>query len=61
MSANERYEYMAELFYKEKSMVAPGKDDCLMTHTQEERVEAWGVWVEGFYSDLFVMHKLAND
>lgn len=26
MDANERYEYMAEQFYKETGVIAPGKD-----------------------------------
>jgi len=53
MNANERFEYMAAKFYKETGTMAPGKDDCLMSHTDEERSTKWREWIEPFYSELF--------
>ena len=53
MNANERFEVMASLFYKETGIMAPGKDDCLGTHDTQQRLDAWGPWIEKFYSELF--------
>lgn len=53
MNANVRFEYMAARFYKETGTMAPGKDDCLMSHTDEERSTKWREWIELFYSELF--------
>lgn len=58
MNTNERFEYMAELFYKETGIMAPGKDapagfSCL---SPEERNLAWGEWSEKFYSNLFTFY-----
>ena len=55
MKASDRFEVMAEKFYRETGMMAPGKDfpaelsgpDC------GERVDAWKIWIENFYSELF--------
>ncbi len=55
MDANERFEYMAELFYKQTGHMAPGKDSpaAFGVTDREEAQEAWKEWVEHFYSDLF--------
>lgn len=53
MNTNERFEYMADKFYKETGIMAPGKDDCLMSHTYDERAKKWSEWLELFYSGLF--------
>ena len=55
MNANERFEYMADLFYRQTGFMAPGKDSpaAFGVTDDDERMEAWKVWVEGFYSDLF--------
>ena len=55
MNANDRFEVMAEKFYKETGIVAPGKD-CpaeFSDHSYDQRVNAWRKWAEKFYSDLF--------
>ena len=59
MNANERFEYMAELFYKATGFMAPGKDSCAafgVTDT-EERDKKWKEFIEVFYSRLFKLHK----
>ena len=59
MNANEQFEYMAELFYKKTGLMAPGKDSpvaCGVTD-REERQEAWKVWVNEFYREMFELHK----
>jgi hypothetical protein len=55
MNANERFEYMAELFYKQTGVIAPGKDAPagFNTDSDEKRREVWSEWAERFYSDLF--------
>lgn len=55
MNANERFEYMADLFYKQTGFMAPGKDSpaAFGVTDDEERLKVWKSWVEGFYSDLF--------
>lgn len=53
MDTNERFEYMAAKFYKETGIMAPGKDDCLMSHDYDERIKKWSDWLEPFYSELF--------
>jgi len=59
MSANERFEYMAELFYKDTGMMAPGKDSSAAFGVTDgaKRNNKWKEWVEEFYSDLFDLHK----
>ena len=59
MDANERFEYMAELFYKQTGYMAPGKD-CPAAFgggDYDKRIEMWKEWVEGFYSDLFANNQ----
>ena len=59
MNANERFEYMAELFYKATGFMAPGKDSpaaCGITN-KEQIDEAWNKWIEEFYSKLFLLHQ----
>ena len=55
MNANERFEYMAELFYKQTGYIAPGKDSSAAfgVTDREKAQEVWAEWVEHFYSDLF--------
>ena len=58
MNSNEGFEVMAELFYRETGMMAPGKD-CpagFGPSDYNERVEAWKKWIEEFYSNLFTKH-----
>ena len=59
MNANEQFEYMAELFYKKTGLMAPGKDSpaALGVTDREERQDAWKVWVNEFYRELFELHK----
>ena len=57
MNANERFEYMAELFYREYAILAPGKDDPLRLYQESERYRLWDEFKERFYSDLFELHK----
>lgn len=58
MNANERFEYMAKLFYKETGLMAPGKDSpaAFGVTDREERQIAWKEWVEKFYDSLFALH-----
>ena len=55
MNANERFEYMADLFYRQTGFMAPGKDSpaAFGVTDDKERMDAWKAWAEGFYSDLF--------
>ena len=55
MNANERFEYMADLFYRQTGHMAPGKDSpaAFGVVDREEVQKAWAEWVENFYSDLF--------
>ena len=56
MDANERFEYMADRFYKETGYMAPGKDSPAYfggVDSIEKRTEMWQEWVEHFYSTLF--------
>lgn len=57
MNANERFEYMAELFYKKHGILAPGKDDPISPVTESERYKLWDEFKEEFYSELFNLHK----
>jgi len=60
MNANEQFEYMAELFYKETGFMAPGKDAPAGFYTKEEKEEGqtkWKEWVNKFYRKLFELHK----
>ena len=58
MNANERFEYMAELFYRDTGMLAPGKDQSGYLHNSpDERQDAWKVWTDNFYEQLFNIHK----
>ena len=59
MNSNERFEYMAELFYKDTGLMAPGKDSpvaCGITN-REQRGESWNEWIEKFYDGLFELHR----
>jgi len=59
-TANERFEYMAEVFYKDTGFMAPGKDAPAGFYTEEEREEGqakWKEWTEEFYSKAFELHK----
>jgi len=60
VNANEQFEYMAELFYKETGFMAPGKDAPAGFYTEEEREEGrakWKEWVNKFYRELFELHR----
>ena len=62
MNANERFEYMAELFFNETGLTAPGKDSCAAfgcrsDEEMEETAKQWGCFAECFYTDLFSLHK----
>ena len=66
MNSNERYEYMAELFYKETGMMAPGKDNPAAFGgadelSEREIFEAWDKWTAEFYEKLFDLHKSTLD
>ena len=62
-NANERFEYMAELFYQETGFMAPGKDSCAAFGVvdTDERDAKWKIWVEEFYIDMFEDHKIKTD
>lgn len=63
MNANERFEYMAGIFYKETGFMAPGKDSPAGFYTEEEQELAlvkWMAFVELFYRELFEMHSASN-
>ena len=59
MDANQRYEHMAELFYKDSGFMAPGKDSpaAFGVVDRELVMKAWKEWVENLYSDLFLLHQ----
>lgn len=59
MNGNERFEYMAELFYKETGLMAPGKESpaAFGVTDMEERQREFTKWVEIFYDELFDLHK----
>jgi hypothetical protein len=59
MNAHERFEYMADLFYKETGYMAPGKDSCAAfgVTDHDERYVEWKKWIELFYSSLFDLHE----
>ena len=63
MNANERFEYMAELFYKATGFMAPGKDSpaAFGVTDRDERDNKWKEWVEEFYIDMFEDHKIKTD
>jgi len=46
MNATENFEFVAGAFYRCTHIMAPGKSDISMTHTHEERHEAWMKWTE---------------
>lgn len=65
MKANERFEYMAELFFKKTGLTAPGKDSCAAfgcrsEEEMEETAKQWRIFAESFYQELFSMHKYTN-
>jgi len=61
MNANDRFEYMAELFLKETGLTAPGKDSCASFGCRrKETAKKWRIFAEAFYCELFQMHKDAN-
>lgn len=57
MNVNERYEFMAERYYKETGKLAQGKDSpCGFGMTDAEKDQnrkEWGQWCERFMSELF--------
>ena len=66
MKVNERFEYMAELFYKKTGLTAPGKDSCAAfgCRSDEEMAETekqWRLFAESFYAELFDMHSKLNN
>jgi len=64
MNANEQFEYMAELFFKETLFMAPGKSCPPGMYTEDEQEEAqelWKKWVEEFYNSMFEDHKIKTD
>jgi len=66
MNANDRFEYMADLFFKETGLWAPGKDSCAAfgcrsDEEMEETQKQWRVWTEDFYSKMFDNMVDANE
>ena len=63
MDVNERFEYMAELFYKATGNIAPGKDSpsAFGVADREKVQKEWVEFVEVFYSRLFDLHKTHNN
>ena len=64
MNVNERFEYMAELFYKDTGFMAPGKSAPPGFYTEEQKEEGdikWKEWVEEFYIGMFEDHKIKTD
>jgi len=62
MKANERFEYMAGLFFKETGLTAPGKDNCAAfgcrsDEEMEETAKQWRLFAERFYTELFNLHQ----
>ena len=57
MNVTERYEFMAERYYKETGRIAPGKDNsCDFSMTDKEKDQnrkEWGQWCESFLCELF--------
>lgn len=42
MTANERFEIMAEVFYRRTGLLRPGKDSAMASESaEEERRESW--------------------
>ena len=65
MKANERFEYMAELFFNKTGLTAPGKDNCAAfgcrsDDEMEETAKQWRLFAEDFYTELFSLHKEHN-
>lgn len=58
MNANERFEYMAEQFYRKTGMLAPGKDDplCHGEDYLKNRIAEWYRFAEEFHANLFQTH-----
>ena len=60
MNANERFECMAEQFYKKTGMLAPGKDyPAELARSEEGMHEAykeWAIFTEQFHANLFQTH-----
>ena len=59
MNVNERCEYIADLFYKETGLMAPGKDSPteFAVTDRGERQREFKKWVGVFYSELFDLHR----
>ena len=61
MNANERFEYMAEQFYKKTGMLAPGKDCPAALARSEEDMhktyKEWAIFTEQFHANLFQTHS----
>lgn len=59
MTANEQFEYMAELFYKETGFMAPGRDSpaAFGGVSSQVRQDKWDEWAPKFYCEMFELHK----
>lgn len=58
MNANERFEIMAEAFYRMTRRMAPGKSvpmEMASTCSYEERSAAWEVWNEAYSPVIHAM------
>ena len=45
IGASAAFDRKAQFFYQDTGMMAPGKDDCMGTHSYEDRVDAWRKWL----------------
>ena len=59
-NANDRYEYMARLFFQNTGMMAPGKDDLLSTTPRETREHEWKLFIEKYYEEAASAHFELN-
>ncbi len=57
---NERYEYVASLFYDRYGFVAPGKDDPLETIERMEKNFRWSAFIEEYYAEAAQAHFELN-
>ena len=39
------FDKRAQFFYQDTGIMAPGKDDCLGSHSYEDRAIAWRKWL----------------
>ena len=42
---NDKFEYLAEQFYRKTKVLAPGKDDCLNSHSAPVRRQFWYIFL----------------